>query len=267
MSKLQLPLKWPGGKQKLLPQYKEFIPSSVSNYHEPFLGGGALFFSSLFKPRYSFLSDVNEDLINTYTCIRDNVNVLIEMLLIHQAKHSEEYYYLTRESEPRDSIERAARFIYLNKTCFNGLYRVNSLGKFNVPIGRYSNPNICNSTALLDASSKLSNCELLVRDFRKIDPLPGDFVFLDPPYYPISKSSNFTAYTSGGFREEDHFALKQLMIGMAYRGIRVMQSNSHCEFIIDLYSEFKIHNITASRCINGNPTKRNSVPEVLITSY
>ena len=194
-------------------------------------------------------------------------HVAIDMLYEHQKKHSEEHYYLTREADPRNSLERAARFIYLNKTCFNGLYRVNSKGKFNVPMGRYSNPNICNITALLDASSKLSNCELLVRDFREIDPLPGDFVFLDPPYYPISKSSNFTAYTSGGFREEDHFALKQLMIEMAYRGIQVMQSNSHCEFVIDLYSEFKIYNITAPRCINGNPAKRNSVNEVLITSY
>lgn len=267
MINLQLPLKWPGGKQKLLSQYKKFIPSSVLNYHEPFFGGGAMFFSGLFATKNSFLSDANQDLINTYICIRDNLHDLIHLFMDHQEKHSEEYYYLIRESEPRDSLKRAARFIYLNKTCFNGLYRVNSKGKFNVPMGGYSNPNICNKSALLDASSKLSDCELSVRDFREIKPLPGDFVFLDPPYYPISKSSNFTAYTSEGFGKEDHFDLKKLMSRMSGQGVLVMQSNSDCDFIRNLYSEFKIHEITAPRCINGNPAKRNSINEVLITSY
>ena len=263
-------LKWAGGKRQLIPQYEPYIPQTFGTYYEPFLGGGAMFFHLL--PYPAVLTDINEELINTYCCVRDNVEKLIYLLSNHQEKHekcSHEYYYKIRESHPRDNLKRAARFIYLNKTCFNGLYRVNSQGKFNVPMGRYKNPKICDREGLIAVSELLQNTTLEVAPFTKVlaRAIADDFVYFDPPYHPISTTSNFTAYSRYAFNEPEQIQLRDTFKQLAETGVKVMLSNSDCEFIRQIYAEFKIYKISASRAINSHGKKRGKISEVLITSY
>ncbi len=261
-------LKWAGGKTKLIQQYNFYFPKVYKTYYEPFLGGGAVFF--YLNPTNATLTDINAELVNAYRCVKDNVEELIKLLDIHQLKHSRDYYYDVRRFAYATDIEKAARLIYLNKTCFNGLYRENSQGEFNVPIGKYKNPKICNPVLLRAVSVTLQNAQIEVRPFEDILNYArsgNDFVYFDPPYHPLSSTSNFTAYSRYLFSQSDQIRLKEVFAELAKRGVKVMLSNSDCEFIRELYSEFNIYSILASRLINSKATNRGKISEVLITSY
>jgi DNA adenine methylase len=260
-------LKWAGGKNRLISQYHSFFPEKFNTYYEPFLGGGAVFFH--LQPNSAVLSDINPELINVYRCVRDRVDDLIALLRKHQQKHQKDYYYWVRSHPTGTDIEKAARLIYLNKTCFNGLYRENSKGEFNVPIGRMSNPKICHPDLLYATSAALQNTAIEVQNFASILEwaTKDDLVYFDPPYYPISSTSDFTAYSRDRFTTSDQIQLRDVFSKLANRGVKVMLSNSDCEFIRELYSEFKIHEISAARAINSNAKKRGKITELLITSY
>lgn len=268
-------LKWVGGKRQLLPEIEKYIPKGYSTYYEPFLGGAAVLLNE--QPRKAVVNDYNEELINTYKVVRDNVNELIEELKVHDEKNSKEYFYEIREwdrlpgYEERSDVEIAGRFLFLNKTCFNGLYRVNSAGEFNTPYGRYKNPNIINEIGLralhnyfneADITFKTGDFEDAVKYIRK-----GSFVYADPPYQPISTTSNYTGYTSGGFGEDDQVRLKKMCDGLDKRGVKFLLSNSNVPFITDLYKDYKIEIVGANRAINSNGKKRGKVEEVLIRNY
>ncbi|MBD2606702.1 DNA adenine methylase [Scytonema hofmannii FACHB-248] len=272
-SKSTLPrpfLKWAGGKSKLIKQYLTHLPSenTYKNYYEPFLGGGAIFFH--IQPSKAILTDINTELITTYRCVRDNIQKLISLLKEHESKHSRDYYYSVRANPGKTDLEKAARLIYLNKTCFNGLYRVNSQGKFNVPLGKYKNPNICPEDLLIAASKALYQAEIKSANFTEIlnhATSSDDFVYFDPPYYPISETSYFTSYTNYSFKENQQIQLRDIFVTLSERGVKVMLSNSDCEFIRNLYSGFNIHTISAARAINSNAKKRGKINEILVTSY
>ncbi len=261
-------LKWAGGKGKLIQQYIPYLPKKFKTYYEPFLGGAAVFF--YLNPPSATLTDINAELVNAYRCVRDNVEELILNLEAHQLRHCRDYYYEVRQSPGVTNIEKAARLIYLNKTCFNGLYRENSKGAFNVPIGKYKNPKICNPALLRSVSAALQNAQINVRPFEDILEHASscdDFVYFDPPYYPLSPTSNFTAYSRYSFTQDDQIRLKYVFAELAERGVKVMLSNSDCPFIRELYSEFNINSIIAPRLINSNARKRGKISEVLVTSY
>jgi DNA adenine methylase len=261
-------LKWVGGKGQLLSQYEPFFPKDFATYYEPFLGGGAVFFRLL--PKQAVLTDINSELVNVYCCVRDQVEAVIDLLGHHQRLHDSDYYYQVRSTLGRTNVEKAARLIYLNKTCYNGLYRENSKGKFNVPIGRYKDPKICHPQLLRSVSEALSKTEIAVKPFTEILALAHtsqDFVYFDPPYHPISLTSRFTEYNRYAFNEADQIQLRNTFIQLAERGVKVMLSNSDCSFIRDLYQDFEIHTISASRAINSNAQKRGKITEVLVTSY
>jgi len=263
-------LKWAGGKSRLIQQYIPYLPKSYKNYYEPFLGGGAVFFH--LQPNVALLTDINAELITTYCCVRDNVEELIYILKEHKNRHNRDYYYSVRANFEFTGLEQAARLIYLNKTCFNGLYRVNSQGKFNVPLGRYENPNICPEDLLRAASAALSTSEIKQADFADIlnyATSSDDFVFCDPPYHPISNTSYFTGYSQNSFDKKDQECLRDICVELASRGVKVMVCNSDCEFIRSLYKQinFNIHLIEAARSINSNIKKRGMIYELLITSY
>ncbi|OLP18108.1 DNA methyltransferase [Leptolyngbya sp. 'hensonii'] len=264
-------LKWAGGKSRLIQQYLDFFPQNFETYFEPFLGGGAIFFylSCLFPVR-GVLMDINPELVNVYTCVKDQIETLMDLLEQHRQNHSQHYYYLMRATVAESSIERAARLIYLNKTCFNGLYRENSKGQFNVPMGRYKNPRIFDPEVLCAASKALQLTQIYENPFETVLNFAAskrDFVYFDPPYYPISATSNFTAYNRYSFHAEDQIKLRNTFAELASRGVQVMLSNSDCPFIRELYQDFKIHPIIAARAINSDPSKRGKISEVLITSY
>lgn len=276
-------LKWAGGKSQLIQQYTPHFPKDFQTYYEPFLGGGAVFFhlhgilgrGTLQRAPSAFLTDINPELINVYCCVRDQIEVIIQLLEEHQQKHSHDYYYQVRShtksmGQHAPSVEKAARLIYLNKTCFNGLYRENTKGEFNVPIGRYKNPKIYDLDLLLLASKALQSAKISVNTFEAVLDCArtnSDFVYFDPPYYPLSSTSKFTAYNRHSFNNEDQIRLKATFVDLAERGVRVMLSNSDCSFIRELYKDFKVHTISASRAINSNAKKRGKITEVLVTSY
>ncbi|ABA22276.1 DNA adenine methylase [Trichormus variabilis ATCC 29413] len=263
-------LKWAGGKSRLIPQYLSHLPKNYRTYHEPFLGGGALFF--YLQPSKSILTDINSELITTYRCVRDRIEELISLLKEHKGQHNRDYYYSVRGKTVDNELEQAARFIYLNKTCYNGLYRVNSQGQFNVPFGKYNNPNICQEDLLRAASNVLATSEIKQADFTEVlNYATGseDFVFFDPPYYPISSTSYFTGYSKNSFGEKDQLILRNTCVELASRGVKVAVCNSDSEFIKNIYQEigFNIYFIEAKRSINSNIKKRGLVKELLITSY
>lgn len=279
-------LKWAGGKSQLIPQYIPYFPSNFQTYYEPFLGGGAVFFylysqasidTTSYTPffcrdaaRTAFLTDINPELINVYCCVRDRVEDLIQLLQEHQKKHNPNHYYQVRSLGEGSEIERAARLIYLNKTCFNGLYRENSKGEFNVPMGRYKNPKICDLDSLRLASKALQFTKLEVSRFEAVlnyAKTSQDLVYFDPPYYPLSLTSNFTAYNRYFFSQDDQVRLRDTFVTLARRGVNVMLSNSDCSLIRELYKDFSVHTISASRAINSNAQKRGKITEVLVTSY
>jgi DNA adenine methylase len=260
-------LKWAGGKGRLLEQYRPFFPT-FKTYYEPFLGGGALFF--YLQPSRAVLSDINPELVNVYQCIRDRVDAVITLLEHHAQQHCRDYYYKVRSQELTEPVERAARLLYLNKTCFNGLYRVNRAGKFNVPMGRYQNPKICDRNLLLAASAALQSATIIERPFDGIlqdAHREEDFVYFDPPYYPISPTSDFTAYSQTAFTVIEQEKLRDVFSILAQRGVKAMLSNSDCPFIRNLYQDYTTEIITAARAINSNPDKRGKIQEVLIISH
>ncbi|MDX2271866.1 MAG: DNA adenine methylase [Cyanobacteriota bacterium] len=261
-------LKWAGGKHQLIAQYQPYFPKEYQTYYEPFLGGGAIFFH--LQPKQAILSDINPELVNVYQCVRDHIEALITLLHKHQEAHNHDYYYQIRSATTLDPIWRAARFLYLNKTCFNGLYRENTRGEFNVPIGRYKNPAICNPSLLRLAASALQNICIEVCSFDEIlkkAHSPTDFVYLDPPYHPLSPTSSFTSYSRYTFAEAEQIRLRNVMQELTSRRVKVMLSNSDCQFIRELYQGFHIHTIFAGRAINSQAKGRGKISEVLITSY
>jgi DNA adenine methylase len=276
-------IKWAGGKGQLIEQYLPFFPRTLKGrgYVESFIGSGAIFFHVVqnLNPRSCTLLDVNPDLINTWREIRDNVEELIRLLIEHKTRHnargmSEEqrklYYYAVRAQEPDKAPERAARFIYLNKTCFNGLHRLNSKGKFNVPMGNYKEPGIFDADHLRQISRLLHNVTIETCPFQKCGRYigDGDFVYLDPPYEPLSRTSNFTSYAKDAFTPENQRELRDLLEGLTPRA-DWMLSNSTAPLIEDLYAAqvFHKHRVLASRVINSKAKGRGKVEEFLITSY
>jgi len=275
-------LKWVGGKSQLLDQFEPYFAiafegGNIKRYIEPFVGGGAVFFHLSNKDRLpdnSFLYDNNEELINTYQTVRDHLNELLTALSIHQKNHDREYYYQIR-SQDRDpnltlsNIERAARTIYLNRTCYNGLYRVNRKGQFNVPMGSYKNPKILHEDILLSASTALQNSVVEPRDFQFVLDIakPNDFIYFDPPYDPLSKTSSFTSYTAGNFHDVDQQRLSEVYSTLSDRGCLCMLSNSYTPFILDLYKEFRIETVRAVRAVNSDPNGRGAIDEVLVLNY
>lgn len=270
-------VKWVGGKRQLLPEIKKYSPKKFNTYFEPFVGGGAVLFE--LQPKQAIVNDINKELINLYSVIQNNVDELIEKLSdTKKYSNTSECYYKVREldREPKKynkltGVDRAARILYLNKTCYNGLYRVNSMGEFNSPFGSYKNPNIINSITLKAVSKYFneSNIKFLNGDFEKTvkTAKKGDFVYFDPPYAPISKTSNFTGYNENGFGENEQIRLKKLCDILDKKGVKFLLSNSDCDFIKKLYKDYNIVTIKAKRTINSNANNRGSISEVLIRNY
>lgn len=260
-------LKWAGGKSRLLPQYVGFFPSTYNHYFEPFLGGGAVFFH--LQPPQATLFDLNAQLIEVYKVVQSDVEALIAALKHHF--NNKDYFYEVRAQDPSDlsAIQRAARIIFLNKTCYNGLYRVNQKGQFNVPFGNYKNPTICDAETLRSAAIILQQATLEAIDFEKVLDYAqsGDFVYLDPPYEPLSATSNFTSYTKHGFTRADQYRLADVFRQLDQRGCHLMMSNSNSSLIHHLYRKYRIHNIKARRAINSNPNGRGEIIELLVTNY
>jgi DNA adenine methylase len=272
---LPLFLKWAGGKLQLIEQFKNLFPHNFRNYYEPFIGSGAIFFyvKSKLKPNKVILSDTNEELINCFVAVRDKPSELVELLLNHRKKHSKEYYYAVRsiESDRLDSVNRAARLIYLNKTCFNGLYRVNSKGQFNVPFGDYENPSIFDRNILFHASQLLQGVHLQVMTFEKVLDYAGkdDFVYFDPPYIPLSKTSSFTRYSKSDFSVREQKRLSEVFRILDSRGCFVMLSNSDHALTRELYRDYEKNTVMvrAKRKINSVGSKRGAINEAVITNY
>jgi DNA adenine methylase len=266
-------VKWAGGKTRMLDQLSKYFPCEYVNYHEPFMGGGAVFFY-LFseinsRKAKAYLSDSIEEIINLYRVIRDDVEMLITTAKNHI--YDEKYYYNLRSQNPAElcAVQRASRILYLNKTCFNGLYRVNSKGQFNVSFGDYNDPVIVNEESLRNASSAFQQAELSAGDFEMVleNAAAGDFVYLDPPYVPLSPTSSFTGYTAGSFGFADHRRLREVFGILQARGCYVMMSNSNTEFVRDLYRGCNTKTINATRAINSVATKRGAIKELVVLSY
>lgn len=269
-------VKWAGGKRQILDKLIKYVPEDFNTYYEPFVGGGALFFE--LSPKNAVINDSNEELINVFRCIKDEEKLtkMSNELNHHEANHSEEYYYKIRNID-RDKnkfnrlsdYKRAARTIYLNKACFNGLYRVNSKGEFNVPFGKklkvntYEGQNI----GIIHAYLNFNNIKILSIDFEEAvkDAKEGDFIYFDPPY--DSDTSTFNSYTEDGFSKDEQIRLSNVFKNLSDRGCYVMLSNHNTILINELYKDFYIHKITAKRNINSNGKKRGKVEEVIITNY
>lgn len=264
-------LKWAGGKNRLLAQYEPFFPTDYKRYFEPFIGGGAVYFH--LNPGEAVISDVNPRVVNCYKAIRDDLSRLVSLLRKHREQHCKEYYYNARKRLNKpcglDETQVAALMIYLNKTCFNGLYRENRSGEFNVPIGSYKNPGVFRIENLIPTHVQLQNTEVVCADFRHVleKAESGDFVYFDPPYVPISETSSFTSYAKGGFDLELQQELAKTFDILEKRGCYVMLSNSDCEFVRELYRGWKIVSVDAPRRISAKKRGRGSVGEVLVCSW
>lgn len=266
-------IKWVGGKTQLLEPLISIIDSArpFGSYHEPFAGGAALFFELQRTGRLhgaADLSDINPNLMDCYYAVRDDCAQLIEMLQHHKSQHSRSYYYTMRSARPVSITERAARVIYLNKTCFNGLYRENSNGDFNVPIGDYTNPQICDADNLTACAAALQSTALRCAPFQEIlsQAHTGDVVYFDPPYVPLSSSSSFTAYAKAGFGMSAQAELADVARELARKGIAVILSNSDTPIVRALYAGFRIHDVLATRAVNSSGTKRGKIGEVIATN-
>lgn len=264
-------VKWAGGKASLVDAVLEIVGNQrVRRYFEPFLGGGAVFFA--LQPREAVLSDSNPELVNAYSQVQTNVNSVIEELLLHQAEHSKAHYYSIRSNPPEDPIARAAWFLYLNRTCYNGLWRVNSKGGFNVPMGSYKNPRIADPEKLRRASKALKRARIVCADFESVltrmrpRPVLGDLVYFDPPYVPLSKTSQFTSYTKEDFTGEDQRRLARLTEALDQKGVRVILSNSETPLIRSLFADslFLTKVVHMSRAISSIGSGRGKIPELLI---
>lgn len=274
-------VKWAGGKTQLLQQLYASIPGQFDRYFEPFLGGGALFFyliSVKNKKFIAFLSDINSELISSYNVVKNNTEELIGLLNIHEneyQKSTSEYYYKLRDSiRPKNEVEKAARFIALNRTCYNGLYRVNSKGLFNVPWGKYKDPVICNRKNLRNVSLALQRSDAIIQvsDYKEIllkNAVEGDFIYLDPPYRPSSSTAYFTKYTDTGFNDKDQRDLANIFEELTKRKCKVMLSNSNTPLIRDLYSKLAndIREVNAIRAINCKGSGRIGHTELILRNY
>lgn len=274
-NKLVAPVvKWVGGKRQIIDQISQYIPKNISTYYEPFFGGGAVLFE--LQPKKAVINDINKELINLYEVIKNNTEDLIEDLKSH--KNDEEYFYYIRELD-RDKtsynslspIQKASRIIFLNKTCYNGLFRVNKSGEFNAPFGRYKNPNIVNEITIRAVSNyfKKADITFMSKDFAEVlkGARKGAFVYLDPPYDPVSDTASFTGYDKGGFNREEQIRLKNVCDKLNEKGIRFLLSNSATDFIKDLYADYRIEIVKAKRAINSNGDKRGEIDEVLVMNF
>ena len=271
-------VKWAGGKRQLIPILNENLPPSIGTYFEPFLGGGALLFHILLERngQRCGISDLNSDLVLAYTTIRDKTEELIGSLKTHSKnyqKNSKSYYYSIRDTNPRSAVEKTSRLLFLNRTCFNGLYRVNKKGKFNVPLGRYTNPNIVNEENIRSVGQVLQSRQISIKccDFEVVldDAKKHDLVYFDPPYQPVSDTANFTSYTNKSFTYEDLKRLAKLCLKLDSKGCNVMLSNSNSQEVADMFTDkqWKIKKIAANRSINSNSKKRTGHFELLIKNY
>ena len=270
-------LKWVGGKRQLLDSLVPLLPkTAITTYCEPFIGGGALLFDR--QPDVAYVNDINSDLILVYTVIKDNVDELISEL--SEYKNESEYFYAIRDWDrdkeayaKRSDVQKAARIIYLNKTCYNGLYRVNNAGEFNSPFGSYKNPNIVNAPVLKAVSLYFNKATIYfsAKDYAEVlrEVPKGTFVYLDPPYDPVSGTSNFTGYSKGGFSKEEQIRLRECCDKLTERGVKFMLSNSSTEFIREQYKDkkYNITTVQAKRAINSDAKKRGDVDEVIIRNY
>ena len=267
--------KWTGGKRQLLPVIRELMPKNYNRYFEPFVGGGALFFD--LAPKDAVINDFNAELINCYQQIKDNPQELIEILKVHQEYNSKEYY-LDLRSADRDEridmmseVQRAARILYMLRVDFNGLYRVNSKNQFNVPYGRYKNPKIVDENLVSAISTYLNNNKIEIKkgDFEKavLDVQPGDFVYFDPPYIPLSETSAFTSYTHEGFSYDDQVRLRDAFKRLSDTGAYVMLSNSSSALVEELYKDFNIHYVEATRTNGAKSSSRGKISEIIVTNY
>ena len=267
-------VKWVGGKRQLLDTFKPLLPKRITTYCEPFLGGGALLFS--LQPQKAFVNDINSDLIQVYTTIKDDVENLIAAL--SEYRNESDFFYYVRDWD-RDKeryakltgVEKAARLIYLNKTCYNGLYRVNNAGEFNSPFGNYRNPNIINAPVLRAVSTYFNSADI---HFTSVDyeevlkKIPkGTFVYLDPPYDPVSETSAFTGYSKGGFSRDEQIRLRRCCDDLNARKIKFMLSNSSTDFLREQYAAYNITTVQAKRAINSVASGRGDVDEVVVRNY
>lgn len=268
-------LKWAGGKRQLLPEIRKYVPKKINTYYEPFIGAGAVLFD--IQPKKAVINDVNKELVNVYNVIKNNVDELIEDLQKHE--NESEYFYAIRDLDRQPEykelspVERASRIIYLNKTCFNGLFRVNSQGQFNVPFGKYKNPQIVNEIVVRAVHNFFSTNEITILngDFGTAveTAKKGDFVYFDPPYDPVSDTSSFTGYSLDGFNRDDQIRLRDLCVELDKRGCKFLLSNSATDFIKEIYEEKKFHIeiVSATRNINSVASKRGKIDEVLVMNY
>lgn len=267
-------VKWVGGKRQLIDDLTPLFPKKITAYCEPFVGGGAVLFS--LQPKIAYVNDINAELINIYEVIRDDVDALIAALSEH--KNEEKYFYSIRDWDrdietylQRSKVQRAARIIYLNKTCYNGLFRVNNAGEFNSPYGHYKKPNIVSAPTLRAVSNYFQSTQLTFTNTDYAEVLSnvskGTFVYLDPPYDPVSDTANFTGYTRGGFDRTEQVRLRECCDELTRRKIKFMLSNSATEFIREQYADYDITPVRAKRAINSNASKRGHVDEVVIRNY
>lgn len=285
-------IKWVGGKTQLLPEIRQRYPENITRYCEPFVGGGAVLFDVLqtFHPNEVLINDINPELINLYENIRDNCEPLIQLLEHFQTEYLETpeadrqnlylgkratYNHFIEERNPEHNLEKAALFIYLNKTCFNGLYRVNRNGLFNVPFNRAKNPLICDSENIRECSQLLQNVQMHVGDYSYCRDFIDEntFVYLDPPYRPLTESSSFTSYNENGFSDIQQIELGNFITEMAHRGAMIVASNSdphnaneQDEFFDNLYADFNIERVQATRMVNSNARRRGPINELLISN-
>lgn len=269
-------LKWVGGKRQLLHEIMPLIPDNISVYVEPFVGGGAVLFE--YQPKRAIINDYNEELMNVYKVIKESPDELIKILITHKENNSKKYFYTIRAVDREEdymekfsNVERAARTIFLNKTCYNGLYRVNSKGQFNTPYGRYKNPNIVDEQLIYAISEYFNKNDITIMNSDYRDALKNlnkdSFVYFDPPYLPISDSSSFTSYTQNGFTLEQQIELKEQCDILHQNGIKFLLSNSDHPFIRDLYKDYHIKTVHAKRAINSKANKRGEIKEVLVYNY
>ena len=267
-------LKWVGGKRQLLETFRPLLPKRITTYCEPFVGGGALLFA--LQPNTAYINDINPELILVYTVIKENVDGLIAEL--EKFENSAEQFYAVRDwdrdrgyYESLSDVQKAARVLYLNKTCFNGLYRVNNAGEFNSPFGNYRNPNIVNAPVLRAVSAYFNSADIHMTTMDYADVLrnvpKGTFVYLDPPYDPVSETASFTGYSRGGFSRDDQIRLRECCDDLNARGIKFMLSNSATDFITEQYAAYNITIVQAKRAVNSVASKRGDVDEVVVRNY
>ena len=267
-------LKWVGGKRQLIETFSPLLPKRITSYCEPFVGGGALLFH--LQPNTAYVNDINKDLIGVYSVIKQNVDGLIEELKKH--KTEADYFYSVRnwdrdkeKYQSLSDVEKAARILYLNKTCYNGLYRVNNAGEFNSPYGYYRNPNIVNAPVLRAVSAYFNAADIHLSSIDYSEVLSsikkGTFVYIDPPYDPVSETASFTGYAKGGFSKNEQIRLRQCCDELNRRGIKFMLSNSATPFIMEQYAGYNITVVQAKRAVNSVGSKRGGVDEVVVRNY